>query len=98
MKEKDWDYVFQANGVLNCFMVDSQTSRFKKAPLAAFRIRDAREDDAELPMPLDDDRAKIPTWSLSTAPGRTYMVETSYGLEQSAVESAHSKKSWDIGL
>lgn len=64
----------------------------------AFRIRDSSEDDAESPLPQNDEKARIPTWSLSTKPSRTYMIETNYELENSAVESSHSKKSWDVGL
>lgn len=40
MKEKDWDYVFQANSILNCALVDSDTTSFKKAPFAGTRVAD----------------------------------------------------------
>lgn len=77
---------------------ESQISSTQLMHNLAFRIRDSNEDDAELPLPQDDEKAKIPTWSLSTKPSRTHMIETNYELEKSAVESSNSKESFDIGL
>ena len=31
MKEKDWDYVFQANKILHCSLVNPGTSRIERA-------------------------------------------------------------------
>ncbi|MCJ1264432.1 hypothetical protein MMC22_004304 [Lobaria immixta] len=98
MKENGWEYVFQARSILNCSLVDSGKTSFKKAPFAAFQIRDPKEDHAELPLPRGDEKAKIPAWSLSTRPSRTYMIETDYELEKSAINSSNSKKSIDVGL
>lgn len=34
MKEKDWDYVFQANKILSCSYVDPLTRQILRAPHA----------------------------------------------------------------
>ncbi|MCJ1264760.1 hypothetical protein MMC22_004635 [Lobaria immixta] len=98
MKEKDWDYVFQANKILSCSYVDPLTRQILRAPHAAFRLKTSNEDDAEPDLPQDDEKAKIPVWTLSKDPSRTYIHETNTELETSAMISGHSKKSLEVGL
>ncbi len=66
--------------------------------VTAFRLRDSGEEDAETHLPQDDEKAKIPVWSLSQRLSHTYLVETASELETSAIMSGHSKKSWEVGL
>ena len=37
MVEKDWDYVFQANKILNCSLVDPHTRQVSRASHAGIR-------------------------------------------------------------
>ncbi|KAL8792285.1 MAG: hypothetical protein Q9195_005164 [Heterodermia aff. obscurata] len=98
MKEKDWDYVFQANKILHCSLVNAKTRRMERASHAAFRLKTSNEDDAEAELPQDDERAKIPVWTLASEPSRAYIRETNNELETSAMMSGHSKKSFNIGV
>ncbi|KAL8824195.1 MAG: hypothetical protein Q9191_005227 [Dirinaria sp. TL-2023a] len=115
MKEKDWDYVFQANKILHCSLVNATTHRMERASHAgefhavfvtslftlkfeAFRLKNSNEDDAEVNLPQDDERAKIPVWTLASNPSRAYIRETNSEFETSAMMSGYSKKSFDVGL
>lgn len=64
----------------------------------AFRLKTSNEDDAEADLPQDDERAKIPVWTLASEPSRAYIRETNNELETSATLSGHSKKSFNIGV
>ena len=66
--------------------------------MVAFRLKTSNEDDAEPDLPQDDERAKIPVWTLSKEPSRAYIHETNTELETSAMMSGHSKKSLEVGL
>lgn len=66
--------------------------------MRAFRIRESSEEEAELPLPQDDEKAKIPTWRLSTDPARTHILDVNNEIEKSATESSHSKDSINVGL
>lgn len=98
MKERDWDYVFQAKKILHCSLVNATTHRMERASHAAFRLKTSNEDDSEVDLPQEDERAKIPVWTLASNPSRAYIRETNSEFETSAMMSGYSKKSFDIGV
>lgn len=68
-----------------------------KLTFEAFRLKTSNDHDAEADLPQDDERAKIPVWTLASEPSRAYIRETNNELETSAMMSGHSKKSLEIG-